>query len=129
MPLAFKNAGMYVGLIGSIAVGLICTYCVHILLRCSHELCRRQRVPSMEYSEVAYNAFATGPLNIRSYSSWAKYEFDSRKILAFSLENAQSIFFLVFSVNMLKYFIFIHFKHSRPTNCDPIGTLSVFSCV
>lgn len=74
MPLAFKNAGMYVGLLGSIAIGIICTHCVHVLLRCCHELCRRQRVPSMEYSEVAYNAFATGPLRLRRYSSWAKYE-------------------------------------------------------
>lgn len=74
MPLAFKNAGMYVGLFGSMIIGFICTYCVHILVRCSRELCLRQRVPSMEYSEVAYNAFATGPPKIRSYSSWAKYD-------------------------------------------------------
>lgn len=72
MPLAFKNAGFYMGLFGSTVIGFICTYCVHMLLHCSRELCCRLRVPSMEYSEVGYNAFDTGPRRLRKFATSAK---------------------------------------------------------
>lgn len=32
MPMAFKNAGLLFGAIGTIVVGIICTHCVHILV-------------------------------------------------------------------------------------------------
>lgn len=32
MPLAFKNAGIVFGLIATITIGIICTYCVHVLV-------------------------------------------------------------------------------------------------
>lgn len=32
MPMAFYNAGLLFGLIGTIIVGFLCTYCVHILV-------------------------------------------------------------------------------------------------
>lgn len=33
MPMAFYNAGLAFGLIGTLVVGYLCTYCVHILVR------------------------------------------------------------------------------------------------
>lgn len=59
LPEAFKNAGLYIGLFGLMAIGFICTHCMHILLECSHELCHRREVSSMDYAEVCYSAFAT----------------------------------------------------------------------
>lgn len=35
MPMAFKNAGLLFGAIGTIVVGIICTHCVHILVSLS----------------------------------------------------------------------------------------------
>ena len=35
MPLAFLNAGLWFGLVATLIVGSICTYCVHILVKCS----------------------------------------------------------------------------------------------
>lgn len=32
MPMAFKNAGILVGTLGTLIVGFICTHCVHILV-------------------------------------------------------------------------------------------------
>ena len=32
MPLAFKNAGLLFGLFGTIFIGFVCTYCVHVLV-------------------------------------------------------------------------------------------------
>ncbi|EAL39229.2 AGAP009898-PA [Anopheles gambiae str. PEST] len=31
MPLAFVNAGLWFGLVATVAIGAICTYCIHIL--------------------------------------------------------------------------------------------------
>lgn len=31
MPDAFKNAGLYVGLVGTLLMGAICTHCMHML--------------------------------------------------------------------------------------------------
>uniref|UniRef100_A0A182N418 Amino acid transporter transmembrane domain-containing protein n=1 Tax=Anopheles dirus TaxID=7168 RepID=A0A182N418_9DIPT len=61
MPDAFKNAGLYVGFFGTLAMGVICTHCMHLLVRCSHELCRRYGRPSLSYAEVGYCALDSGP--------------------------------------------------------------------
>lgn len=73
MPDAFRNAGLYVGLFGTMLMGIICTHCMHMLVGCSHELCRRLQVPSMSFPEVCYNAFQTGPQGLRRYSNMARY--------------------------------------------------------
>lgn len=72
MPDAFKNAGLYVGLIGTMIMGVICTHCMHLLVGCSHELCRRLQVPAMSFPEVVYNAFQTGPQGLRKFSNLAR---------------------------------------------------------
>lgn len=72
MPAAFKNAGLYVGLFGTLLMGVICTHCMHMLVKCSHELCRRMSTPSMNFAQVAYASFETGPLGLRKYSLLAK---------------------------------------------------------
>lgn len=72
MPDAFKNAGLYVGLFGTLMLGAICTHCMHMLVKCSHELCQRTQVPSLSFPEVCYGAFETGPVGVRKYSSLAR---------------------------------------------------------
>ncbi|XP_050099904.1 proton-coupled amino acid transporter 1-like [Anopheles aquasalis] len=65
MPDAFKNAGLYVGFFGTLAMGLICTHCMHLLVRCSHELCRRYGRPSLSYADVGYYALDSGPVRLQ----------------------------------------------------------------
>ncbi|KAM7354296.1 proton-coupled amino acid transporter-like protein acs isoform 2-T2 [Cochliomyia hominivorax] len=72
MPDAFKNAGLYVGLFGTLIMGAICTHCMHMLVRCSHELCRRMQYPSLNFSDVGYWCFETGPSSLRRYGSLAR---------------------------------------------------------
>ncbi|XP_055386340.1 proton-coupled amino acid transporter-like protein CG1139 isoform X2 [Condylostylus longicornis] len=72
MPDAFKNAGLYVGLFGTLIMGAICTHCMHMLVNCSHELCRRIQAPSLTFSEVAYTCFETGPKTLNRYSNLAR---------------------------------------------------------
>lgn len=72
MPLAFANAGSTFGLFSTILVGLICTYCVHILVKSSHELCRRLRIPALSFPETAEAAFLAGPERFHKWSRFAK---------------------------------------------------------
>lgn len=72
MPDAFKNAGLYVGLFGTMIMGAICTHCMHMLVGCCHELCRRLQVPSLSFSEVCYAAFKTGPPGVQRYANLAR---------------------------------------------------------
>lgn len=73
MPLAFSNAGLMFGLVATILVGTICTYCVHVLVKCAHILCRRTRIPSLSFAEVAEVAFLAGPRATQKYSRLAKF--------------------------------------------------------
>ncbi|KAG5897968.1 hypothetical protein JTB14_013542 [Gonioctena quinquepunctata] len=70
MPLAFSHAGLFFGLFCTFAIGVICTYCVHILVKSAHELSKRTRVPSLGFAEVAEAAFLSGP---KAFHPWAKF--------------------------------------------------------
>merc|ERR1712168_762003 len=59
MPDAIKNSGIIVGNIGLVLMASICIRCMHVLVKTSHELCRRTGLSSLSYSDVAEACFAT----------------------------------------------------------------------
>uniref|UniRef100_A0A182MCC9 Amino acid transporter transmembrane domain-containing protein n=1 Tax=Anopheles culicifacies TaxID=139723 RepID=A0A182MCC9_9DIPT len=61
MPNAFHHAGWTVGVVGTLLIGLLCTYCIHLLIKAEHELCKRKRVPSLNYPAVTQTALLEGP--------------------------------------------------------------------
>lgn len=73
MPLAFSNAGLWFGLVSTFIVGAICTYCVHVLVKCAHILCRRAQIPSLGYADVAETAFLAGPSVLHKWSRFARF--------------------------------------------------------
>ncbi|XP_043278035.1 proton-coupled amino acid transporter-like protein pathetic isoform X2 [Venturia canescens] len=72
MPFAFKNAGLLFGLLATFFIGATCTYCVHILVKCAHNLCRRTQTPSLGFADVAEAAFLVGPEPVQKYARLAK---------------------------------------------------------
>ncbi|CAH1267615.1 SLC36A1 [Branchiostoma lanceolatum] len=46
LPVAVKNAGVIVGPVGLVVMAIICVYCMHMLVNCSHKLCRNVRPDS-----------------------------------------------------------------------------------
>lgn len=72
LPDAFRNAGLYVGLFGTLMMGIICTHCMHMLVKCSHELCKRLQVPALNFAGVVFSSFETGPQGLRRYSHVAR---------------------------------------------------------
>ncbi|KAJ6646698.1 Proton-coupled amino acid transporter-like protein pathetic [Pseudolycoriella hygida] len=73
MPLAFSNAGLWFGLGSTFVVGAICTYCVHILVKCAHLLSRRAQIPSLDYAGIAETAFSLGPKRLNKLSRLASF--------------------------------------------------------
>lgn len=73
MPMAFRHAGLWFGLIFTFIIGGICTYCVHILVKSSQILCRRTRVPLMGYADIAETAFLAGPEIMQRWCSYARF--------------------------------------------------------
>lgn len=71
MPLAFAHGGLWFGLGAMIIVGFICTYCVHILVKCAHMMCRRTQTASFGYAELAESVFANGPESLHTWSRFA----------------------------------------------------------
>jgi len=78
MPRAIYHAGYIVGVIATIIIGLLCIYCMRILVRSEYELCKRKRVPSLSYPATAESALLEGPMILRRFSKasmWVCYTF------------------------------------------------------
>ncbi|XP_030570953.1 proton-coupled amino acid transporter-like protein CG1139 isoform X2 [Drosophila novamexicana] len=73
MPMAFANAGLWFGLVATLFVGTLCTYCVHVLVKCSHILCRRRKIPMMGFADVAEQAFLDGPPSLNRWSRFIRF--------------------------------------------------------
>ncbi|XP_075229773.1 proton-coupled amino acid transporter-like protein acs isoform X2 [Lycorma delicatula] len=58
---AYSKSGYVVGLIGTVAFGLLNLYCTRTLVTVQYELCRRYKVPSMSYLQTAKHSFKQGP--------------------------------------------------------------------
>lgn len=72
MPDAFRNAGLIIGLFGTLLLGAICTHCMHMLVKCAHEQCRKRRVSAMGFSEVVESAFENGPSSLQPLAKYSK---------------------------------------------------------
>ncbi|KAF6025907.1 hypothetical protein EB796_015790 [Bugula neritina] len=53
MPVAFSNAGILFGTVMLAVLGVICVHCMHILVKCSHYLCRKTGRDHLDYADVA----------------------------------------------------------------------------
>lgn len=73
MPIAFKNAGLLLGVFATILVAFVCTHCAYILIKCAHVLYHKTRRTEMSFADVAEVAFATGPEWGRKFSKPVRY--------------------------------------------------------
>ncbi|CAG2060858.1 unnamed protein product, partial [Timema podura] len=72
MPHAFRNAGLVFGTVVTVLVGLVCTHCIHILVRSSQILCLREKIPVLTFAETAEVAFKSGPPQLKKLAQVSK---------------------------------------------------------
>ncbi|EFN74142.1 Proton-coupled amino acid transporter 1 [Camponotus floridanus] len=71
MPNAFCNSGLLVGVIATIIIGVLCTYCLHVLIKAQYKLCKRLRVPILSYPYSMKYALEQGPRFMRWFAPYA----------------------------------------------------------
>lgn len=72
MPSALANAGILVGSLGVVLVGIICIHCMHILVKCSHILSKKTGCRTLDFAGVAHYSFKFGPQCMRRFSHTAR---------------------------------------------------------
>ncbi|XP_066595896.1 proton-coupled amino acid transporter-like protein CG1139 [Prorops nasuta] len=71
MPNAFCNSGLVTGVVATVLIGALCTYCLHVLVKAQYRLCKRLRVPILSYPDSMKYALEQGPTSIRWFASAA----------------------------------------------------------
>ncbi|XP_016069395.1 PREDICTED: proton-coupled amino acid transporter 2 [Miniopterus natalensis] len=74
LPLALKNAGLLMGPLSLLAMGLITCHCMHILVRCAQRFCHRLNKPFMDYGETVMHGLEASPNAwLRDHAHWGRH--------------------------------------------------------
>ncbi|XP_007473970.1 proton-coupled amino acid transporter 1 [Monodelphis domestica] len=99
LPLAVKNAGILLGPLSLIVMGIVATHCMGILVKCAHHFCRRLHKPFLDYGDTVMYGLEASPSSwLRTHSLWG------RRIVSFFLVVTQLGFCSVYFVFMADNF-------------------------
>nr|AAO74833.1 truncated SLC36A2 protein [Mus musculus]BAC39656.1 unnamed protein product [Mus musculus] len=100
LPLAVKNAGILMGPLSLLVMGLIACHCMHILVRCAQRFCHRLNKPFMDYGDTVMHGLAFSPNAwLQNHAHWG------RRVVSFFLIVTQLGFccvYIVFLADNLK---------------------------
>uniref|UniRef100_A0A8C8SWI6 Solute carrier family 36 member 1 n=1 Tax=Pelusios castaneus TaxID=367368 RepID=A0A8C8SWI6_9SAUR len=74
LPLAVKNAGILLGPLSLLVLGIIAVHCMAILVKCAHHFCNKYQRPFVDYGDaVMYGLEASPSAWLRTHSIWGRY--------------------------------------------------------
>ncbi|KAK4886997.1 hypothetical protein RN001_003268 [Aquatica leii] len=101
MPAAFKNGGLLFGFIGTVIIGFLCTYCIHLLVKASHEICRRGKIPSLGLAETCGGAFEYGPKSMQKFAGTVRVMVDISLVITYFMITCVYVVFISESLQQL----------------------------
>ncbi|XP_006632103.3 proton-coupled amino acid transporter 1 [Lepisosteus oculatus] len=73
LPLAVRNAGLVLGPLSLLVMGIVAVHCMDLLVKCSHHLSARLGLPFLDYGEAVEHGLATGPGSwLQRHSVWGR---------------------------------------------------------
>lgn len=114
LPLAVKNAGLLLGPLSLLVIGIVAVHCMGILVKCAHHLCRRLNKPFLDYGDTVMYGLECSPSTwIRNHSHWG------RRIVDFFLVVTQLGFCCVYFVFLADNFKqVIEAANGTTTDCN-----------
>ncbi|XP_011840797.1 PREDICTED: proton-coupled amino acid transporter 2, partial [Mandrillus leucophaeus] len=71
LSLAVKNAGILMGPLSLLVMGLIACHCMHILVRCAQRFCKRLNKPFMDYGDTVMHGLEASPSAwLQNHAHW-----------------------------------------------------------
>ncbi|XP_072486872.1 proton-coupled amino acid transporter 1-like [Notamacropus eugenii] len=93
LPLAVKNAGILMGPLSLLVMGIVAVHCMGILVKCAHHICQRLHKPFVDYGDTVMYGLEASPSSwLRTHSLWG------RRIVSFFLIVTQLGFCCVYFV-------------------------------
>ncbi|XP_062826340.1 proton-coupled amino acid transporter 1 isoform X3 [Anolis carolinensis] len=74
LPLAIRNAGIVMGPISLLVIGIIALHCMDILVKCAHHFCNKHQKPFVDYGDAVMHGLEEAPsVWLRNHSIWGRY--------------------------------------------------------
>uniref|UniRef100_H0VF53 Solute carrier family 36 member 3 n=1 Tax=Cavia porcellus TaxID=10141 RepID=H0VF53_CAVPO len=115
LPLAVKNAGLLVGPVSLLAIGILTVHCMVILLNCAHHLTQRLQKTFMNYGETTmYSLENCSSSWLRTHSVWGRYTVSS--LLIITQLGFCSVYFMFMADNLQQI---VEEAHIISNTCQP----------
>ncbi|XP_008850089.1 proton-coupled amino acid transporter 1 isoform X2 [Nannospalax galili] len=77
LPLAVKNAGLLMGPLSLLVIGIVAVHCMGILVKCAHHFCRRLNKPFVDYGDTVMHGLESSSSGwLRSHAHWGRLVVD-----------------------------------------------------
>uniref|UniRef100_A0A9L0JKU5 Solute carrier family 36 member 1 n=1 Tax=Equus asinus TaxID=9793 RepID=A0A9L0JKU5_EQUAS len=77
LPLAVKNAGILMGPLSLLVMGIVAVHCMGILVKCAHHFCHRLNKSFVDYGDTVMYGLESSPSSwLRNHAHWGRHIVD-----------------------------------------------------